>query len=382
VAERVESGEHAVTPLELFFDLVFVFAITQVTALLARDPTWHGLIRGALSLSAVWWAWTGFAWLTSTLDVDEGGVRLAMLAATATMLGAALALPEAFGNQALLFGFSYLLVRVFHVVLYANGARRDRDLLRALSWLAPAELVGAGLLVVAGFLAGEARLAVWIVALAIDYLGPAFVPLHGWRIAPAHFAERYGLVVLIALGESIVAIGVGAGFELSTGVIAAAALGLAVISALWWLYFDVAAILARRALMQTSAVAQTRLARDAYSYLHLPMVAGIVFFAFGLKAMLHHAGDRLDALPALGLCVGAALYLLAHVAFLFRATGRIFRRRTLGACVLLAAVPAALHLPGLAALGLVSAICALVVAYEAIRHRTHRAQVRHPELGG
>jgi low temperature requirement protein LtrA len=380
VPEQAGQLEHAVTPLELFFDLVFVFAITQVTKLLTQEPTWHGVIRGSLVLAAIWWAWTGYAWLTSTLDVDEGPVRLMMLAAMAAMLGVALAVPEAFRGDAALFGFSFLLVRLFHLGLYANAGKDDPDLLGALLRLVPTELLGAGVIVVAGFLAGEARIAAWLVALAIDYVGPAVVALRGWRIAPAHFAERHGLIVLIALGESIVAIGVGAGFALTTGSIVGAALGVVVISALWWLYFDVAAILARRQLVQAAGVAQARLARDAYSYFHLPMVAGVVFFAFGLKTTLHHAGHTLETVPAVALCGGAALYLLGHVAFLFRATRRIFRRRTLGTVVLLALVPAALALPALAALGLVSVVCSFVVVYEALRHRTHRIQVRHPEV--
>ena len=374
------EAEHAVTPLELFFDLVFVFAITQVTSLLTDEPTWHGVIRGSLVLAAVWWAWSGYAWLTSTLDVDEGGVRLVMLAAMVAMLGVALAVPGAFGNDAVLFGFSYFLVRLLHLVLYAYASRDDRDLFQALLRIVPTELLGASLIVVAGFLGGEARIAAWVLALAVDYLGPAVVTLRGWRIAPEHFAERHGLIVLIALGESIIAIGVGAGLTLTTGVIVGAALGAVVVSALWWLYFDVAAIFARRQLVQAVGIAQVRLARDAYSYLHLPMVAGVVYFAFGLKTTLHGVGDTLEAVPAAALCGGASLYLFAHVAFLFRATGRVFRRRTLGAMVLLALMPVSLVVPALAALALVAAVCSLVVAYEALRYRTHRVQIRHPEL--
>jgi low temperature requirement protein LtrA len=307
VAETLEeSTEHAVTPLELFFDLVFVFAITQVTSLLTHDPTWHGVLRGMLVLAAVWWAWTGYAWLTSTLDVDEGGVRLAMLASMGAMLCVALAVPGAFGDDAVLFGVGYLFVRLFHLVLYANAGHDDPDQFWALIRIAPSELLGALLILAAGFLEGNVRVAVWLVALAIDYLGPAVVPVHGWRIAPAHFAERHGLIVLIALGESIIAIGVGAGLTLTTGVIVGALLGVVVVSALWWLYFDVAAIFARTRLTHAVGVEQTRLARDAYSYLHLPMVAGIVLFAFGLKTTLHHVGDVLDTVPAVALCGGAA----------------------------------------------------------------------------
>src|SRR5580765_1688635 len=341
VEELVETGEHAVTPLELFFDLVFVFAITQVTSLITHDPTWHGVFRGALVLAAVWWAWTGYAWLTSTLDVDEGGVRLAMLAAMTAMLGVALAVPGAFGSDAVLFGVSFLLVRVFHVVLYANAGRDDHDLVGAVLRLAPAELGAASLIVVAAFLSGDARIALWMLALAIDYFGPAIVSLDGWRIAPEHFAERHGLIVLIALGESIIAIGIGASLELTAGVILGAVLGVVVVSALWWLYFDVAAIITRTRLVDARGVAQIRLARDAYSYLHLPMVAGIVLFAFALKTTLHGVGETLDVVTAVALCGGTALYLLAHVAFLVRATRRIFRRRTIGGVVLLLLVPVA-----------------------------------------
>ena len=384
-AERAleHDDEHQVTPLELFFDLTFVFAITQVTILLADDPTWHGVFRGMLVLAALWWAWTAFAWLTSAMDVDEGAVRLAMLASMAAMFGVALAVPGAFGDDAVLFGVAYLLVRVLHLVLSATVARNDGDRRDALLRFAPTAIFGASLLVLAGFLDGRERIVVWVLALAIDYLGPTVIGVgRGWRIAPEHFAERHALIVLIALGESLIAIGVGAGFELDTGVLVAAALGIVVVSALWWLYFDVAAILARRRLIQARGVELHRLALQSYSYLHLPMIAGVVLFALGLKTTVGHVGEALETVPAVGLCGGAALYLLGHIAFLFRTTGRVFRRRSIGAIVLLALIPAAVAIPALAALALVGAVCSLVVAYEVLLHREHRVQVRHPELAG
>jgi low temperature requirement protein LtrA len=197
---------------------------------------------------------------------------------------------------------------------------------------------------------------------------------------PEHFAERFGLIVLIALCESIIAIAVGAGFELTTGVIAPALLGIVVVSALWWLYFDVAAILARSRLVEAQGLAQAQLARDAYNYLHLPLVAGIVPFALGFKTTIEDVAATLGTVPAVALCGGAALYLVGHITFLFRATGRVFRRRTVGAVVLLALIPASLMVPALAALGLVSAVCSLVVAYEAIHRRDARMRLRHPEI--
>jgi low temperature requirement protein LtrA len=379
--EFEHHDEHQVTPLELFFDLVFVFAITQVTGLLADNPTWAEVLRGMLVLAAVWWAWSVYAWLTSTIDVDEGGVRLVMLGAMAAMFGVAIAVPGSFGKDAVLFGVAYFLVRVLHLVLSAIPARDDLDRRGALLRFAPTAIAGASLLVVAGFLEGNWRVAVWVVALAVDYLGPVVVGVdQGWQVAPEHFAERHGLFIIIALGESFIAIGLGlaAGFELMAGVVVAAALGIVTVSALWWLYFDVAAIFARRRLVQAQGLELHWLALHSYSYLHLPMVAGIVLFAFGLETTIAHVGDRLDTVAAVGLCGGAALYLLGHIAFLFRTTGRIFRRRTVGAAVLLALIPAAVAISALAALALVSTVCALIVAYEAIRYREDRLRVRHP----
>ncbi len=282
----------------------------------------------------------------------------------------------------MLFGVAYLLVRLLHLVLSATVARDDRDRLGALLRFAPTAILGASLLVVAGFLEGKGRIAVWVVALAIDYLGPVLIGVgRGWMVAPEYFAERHGLIILIALGESLIAIGVGAGFELGTEEIVAAALGIVVVSALWWLYFDVAAIFARGRLIQAQGLELHRLALHSYSYLHLPMFAGIVLFALGLKTTLGHVGEALDTVPAVGLCGGAALYLLGHIAFLLRTTGRVFRRRTLGAAVLLALVAAAVAIPALAALALVGAVCSSIVAYEAIRWREQRVRVRHTEPG-
>jgi low temperature requirement protein LtrA len=201
---------------------------------------------------------------------------------------------------------------------------------------------------------------------------------YAWWLPPL-FALG-GFIILIALGESIIAIGFGAAPNLDAGVLAAVGLGLLVVSALWWLYFDVAAIFARRRLTEVSGVERARLARDSYTYLHLRMIAGIVLFAFGLETTLHHIGDPLDMVPAVALCGGAALYLLGHIAFLFRVTHYLFRRRTIGAAALLIFLPAALAMPALASLAVVSAVCCLVVAYEAIRYRDDRGRIRHPEV--
>jgi low temperature requirement protein LtrA len=379
-AVQDRRDEHEVTPVELFFDLVFVFAITQVTRLFVQEPTGLGLLRGMLVLAAVWWAWNSFAWLTSAENLDEGGVRLAILGTTVLMLGVALAVPRAFARDALLYGVAYFLVRVMHVVLSLIVRRDDSESREALIRFIPTALIGSSLLVIAAFADGNVRITLWIIALLIDYSGPAVIGMgRGWGVAPEHFAERYGLIILIALGESVVAIGVAANFVLNTEELLAAALGMATVSALWWLYFDVGALFVRRRFRATTGIDRARLARDAYSYLHLPLVAGIVLFAFGLETTLNHPGTRLHTVPAVALCGGAALYLLAHVAVLRRATGRLFRRRTWGTVALAVLIAAALYVPALAALALVTTVCVGVAGAEALSWREDRLRVRHPE---
>jgi low temperature requirement protein LtrA len=382
------AREQRVTPLELFFDLVFVFGITQVTSLMSDDPTWAGLGRGLLVLAALWWAWTGYAWLTNTLEPEEIMARVAMVAAMAAMLVAALAAPQAFGDHGVLFAVAYLIVRLVHLRLYAIAGREDPGLLGAVLHFAPPALVAAGLLVAAGFLDGRVQAALWVVALAVDYLGALIGRGRGWRVSPAHFAERHGLVVIIALGESIVAIGIGAaGVTLTSSIIAAAVLGILAVAALWWAYFDVYAVSMHRQLEARSGAVRARLARDFYSYLHLPMIAGIVLFALGLKKTVEHVGDPLATVPAAALCGGLSLYYLTHVAFHLRlvydirlATEEkprwIGRGRPLATIVLLALMPAALELSALTALALVTAVCCALIVYDVVHYREHRAQVR------
>jgi low temperature requirement protein LtrA len=369
--------QERVTPLELFFDLVFVFAITQVTGLVSADPTWSGLTKGLLVLGVLWWAWAAYAWLTNTIDPDEGVVRIAMLGAMAAMLITSLAVPDVFGDDALLFAFAYAFVRVMHLVLYALAGRGDRDLLAAIGRLAVGSAIGVGLLFVAAGLDGRAQVGVWALALAFDLLGPYVGGGRGWHLSAGHFAERHGLIVIIALGESIVALGLGATDVLTAGVVAAALLGLAVAFALWWAYFDVVAIVAERRLRETTGTAQLEMARDSYSYLHLPMVAGIILFAVGLKKTLGDVGEPLKLVPAVTLCGGIAMYLVAHVLFRLRNVHSLNRRRLVLSVVLVALVPLAVELPALATLALVASLCVGLIAYEAIRYAEDRYRVRH-----
>ena len=367
-----------VTPLELFFDLVFVFAITQVTTLLSADPTWGGLLRGLVVLAALWWAWAAYAWLTNTLNPEEGLVRIAMFVVMGAMLVCALAVPEAFGDHGVIFGVAYLVVRAMHIALYALAARGDPDLLGAVLRMVPSSTISGFLILGAGFLEGKERTTLWILALAIDYLGVLIGRGQGWRLSPGHFVERHGLVVIIAIGESIVALGVSAsGSPLTAGVITTALVGMTIAVALWWTYFDWLVIVLEHRLREATGTAQTTLARDAFSYLHFVMVAGIVLFAMSLKKALAHYDAHLAVVPATALCAGLGAYLLAHVLLRYRISGTIGHGRPVAFAALMVLWPFADDMPALGAMSIAAAIYVVLIAYEAIRYRESRSFIRH-----
>jgi low temperature requirement protein LtrA len=369
-----------VSPLELFFDLVFVLAITQCTALMANDPTWAGIGRGLLVLGLLWWSWVGYAWLTSVMDPDEGAVRFVLSAAMAALLVTSLCVPEAYGDLSLIFAVSYGAVRAAHIVLFVLASRDDPALRHSVAGLAASTAIGVGALVLGSQFDGAARTAVWAVALVFDMSGPLVIDPSGWRLIPGHFAERHGLIVIVALGESIVAIGVGAGAGVDGGVIAAAVAGMAVACALWWAYFDVSAPAATRRLSEIEPVpVRNRLARDGYSYLHLPMVAAIVLVALGMKATLAQVDDPLGWETAAALVGGVALYLLAHVAFKLRALGVVSVHRLVGAFALLAFIPFAHRLQAVVTVGVVATLLWLTFVLEAIHHGEARREIRHAE---
>jgi low temperature requirement protein LtrA len=329
-----------------------------------------------LILAALWWAWGAYAWLTNEIDPNEGSARLAVFGAMAAMFVAALAVPHAFDSDAVLFGLAYFAVRAMHIVLFAE-ATPHVDVRQATFRLARTAIPGPALFIVAGFLDGWAQIALWLVALTIDYCGPYVFGVRGFSISADHFAERYGLIVIIALGESIVAIGIGAaGIELGPTVVVAAVLGLVLACALWWAYFDVVALVARRALVEARGHERARLARDSFSYLHLPMFAGIVLVALGAKKVLGHVDEPLDTVPAVALCAGVALYLLSHDAMRYRSVRSVNPRRLLAAAVSVALIPAATRVDGVVALALVAAVCVALIAYETVRFREARARLR------
>jgi low temperature requirement protein LtrA len=370
--------EHRVTPRELFFDLVFVFAFTQVATLLADDPTFAGIGRGVLVLAALWWAWSAYAWLTNIVDPEVSVVGAALLVALIAMFVAALVVPGVFGDEGVLFGACFLVVCVMHLTLYTLAGRGNRDLLGAVLRLAPWTLLGATLILVAGFADG-ARTWLWVAALVCTYFGAALSGSTGWQVYPSHFAERHGLVLIIALGEAFIAIGIGAtGIGIGLGEVVAAILGLLVATSFWLAYFDFFSIRGERLLGDAQGPERVALARDAYTYLHFPMIVGIVLFAFAMKNIIEHVGDELDSVAAFALCGGSALYLLTYSGIRIRIERRwrVSRGRFVTALLLLLLLPVATMVPAIVALALVTAVWLAMHTYELVWWRQARAESR------
>lgn len=401
--ERTEENQ-AATPLELFFDLVFVFALTQVTAYMAHPndhhiSPWLAMLQGVLMMALLWWAWVGYSWLTNLVRADEGYVRVILMVAMVAMFAVSLAIPEAFydlpgglsGPWVLL--ACYFLFRITHIALFWCYARDDRGLRTQLVKFTPTLLVSTALLAWAATSHDPAvQTALWAAALVGEYVGTILGGSRGWRLrSVGHFAERHGLMVIIALGESIVAIGIGAAeLPVSWPIISASALGLALAAGLWWIYFDVTAIHAEHALAdEPDDGHRTAMARDAYSVLHLPLMVGIVLLALGLKKLLGYVGDAehhdlTDPLKASGLVAlygGVGLYLLGHIAFKMRTTRILSVPRTVALAVLAGLFAALWNAPALVQLGGAVAVVWGLVAFETWRYAEQRHEVRHTGHG-
>jgi low temperature requirement protein LtrA len=369
-----------VTPLELFFDLVFVLAFTQCTGLMAHHPTWSGMAQGLLILGMLWWSWTGYAWLTSVIDPEEGAVRLVMFGAMAALLLVSLCVSEAFGNLAIVFALTYGVVRIAHIGLFMLASPEDDGLRHSVLGLGISTAIAISLLALASLFDGLAQGAIWLLALVLDMGGPYLFGSEGWKLVPEHFAERHGLIVIIALGESIVAIGVGASGRLDFGIGVAAVLGVTLTAAMWWTYFDIVAIVSGRRLIDAEpGRVQNEMARDSYSYLHLLMIAGTIMVALGLKKTIGHFGDHLHAVPAFALLGGVALYLLGHVLFRYRHIHSINRQRLGLAIVLLILVPVAVEIPALVVVAVINVLLWAMIAYETRLYGEGRYRARHPD---
>ncbi|AVZ75244.1 low temperature requirement protein LtrA [Streptomyces lunaelactis] len=375
------EGGHRVTPAELFFDLVFVYAITQVTALMAADPTALRMLGATVVLALLWWCWCCFAWLGNVVRADSGAMFAVLVAVMAVVLIVSLTVPEVYDDgpgglyAPLVFVLCYGAVRLLHLVTYWISSPGDEALhvtLRrtALLSVAPPFV----LLLIGSAFTGLTQALLWLGAVVIDYVGIYVTGSSGWRVAsPGHFAERHGLIVIIAMGESIVAIGVGvSGLPISWPVLAAAATGLLVVAGLWRVYFRQISEAAEHRLTVLEGDDRTRLARDAYTFLHLPLVAGIVFTALGMKTVLHQVADSshydlsepLHGLVAWALTGGVGVFLLAAAAIVLRTTGRRSAVLIVGGLGCLAAGAVVVLMPALLALGLLAAaVTAMVVLH-------------------
>ena len=370
--------EHRVTPRELFFDLVFVFAFTQVATLLADDPTFAGIGRSVLVLAALWWAWSAYAWLTNTVDPEESVVGAALLVALIAMFVAALVVPGVFGDEGVLFGAAFLVVCAMHLALYALAGRGNPDLFGAVLRLAPWSLLGATLILVAGFADG-ARTWLWVAALVLHLLRRGAERIDGLAGAPVALRRA-----LRPRADHRARRGVHRHRDRRDGDRhrprrgRRAVLGLLVATSFWLAYFDFFAIRGERVLLDAQGPERIAFARDLYTYLHFPMIVGIVLFAFAMKTIVAHVGDELDSVTAFALCGGSALYLLTYSAIRIRVERRrrVSRGRFVAALMFLLLLPVATMVPALAALALVTAVWLALHTYELVWWREARAESR------
>ncbi|MEJ3656888.1 low temperature requirement protein A [Actinomycetes bacterium KLBMP 9759] len=391
---RLEAvGERAVvTPLELFFDLVFVFALTRVTDWMAHDLDATKMIRGLLIITVMWWCWIGYAWLCNVVKADEGVMRVGLFVAMGAVFVQAITIPEAFDDMPgglhgpLVFAVGYFVVRAVHILIFFLVSRDDPQLRGQVLRFVPSMLAGTILLTIASQTTGVTQTLIWVGAILGDYLG-TLVAGSKWRMGSAkHFTERHGLIIIVALGESIVSIGIGvAELPISWPIIVASVLGLAVTAALWWAYFDITALVTERALAAADGERQIQLGRGGYSFMHLPLVIGIIMMALGLKKALGYIGgdeghtlaDPMYGLPLYALYGGAALYLLAHVAYKRYVAGMLNLERVGVAVLVVALIPVVALLPALAMLSVLTVVLVGLISWETYRNAEERARIRH-----
>ncbi len=378
VGEPTAAEEERKTSyIELFFDLVFVFAFTQVTALILEDTSVQGFMRAALILAMVWWAWSAYAWMTNAIDIENTVTRLIIFTAMAAGFFMALAVPDAFQDEAAWFAVAYFVVRVLNTTLYAWGVRGVPGQLRAVAQLAPWFLVAAVVALIGGFVDPDYRSWIWLASLVIDVVGTLTVARADWGVSPSHFAERFALIVIIALGESIVAIGIGtSALERDTTYALSVVVAFAGVAALWWAYFDFTAVAAERALRRASPAARGPLARDVFTYFHYPVVFGIILYAVAAKKTLEHPLDPLSEAGRWALGLGIAIFLCGFALMRFRVVRRIAWERLAAAALAVALAVALDGLDAIVTLGIVIVVLLLSVAFETARLREFRAEIR------
>jgi low temperature requirement protein LtrA len=367
--------ESRVSTLELFFDLVFVFGFTQITGMVTHDTTAAGLARGLAVFAMLWWAWGAYAWLTNTVPTGELAPRLVVMAAAAAMLVTALAVPTAWGDGGTAFALGYLVVMVLHTALFALAGENPQQTRRAIMRLAPTNLLAALLLIAAGPADGSTQTGLWIAAIAVNYLGPYLTGVEGFTVHPGHFVERHGLIIIIALGESVVAIGAaGDDIAVDWSLAGTALLVMTLIAALWWDYFTGDAEAGERVLVAAQGHERSRLARDIYSYLHVPLVVGIVFAAVGIHEVLVHSDRPLDPVVGGAFAGGVALFFAGLAAIRVRRGDRPGWSCLLAVGVALAMIPVAREVDAVVTVGAL-AMAALGVAI--VQVPTHEVVESH-----
>jgi len=380
---RGPGVEQRTTNLELFFDLVFVFAITQLSDLLLDHLTLLGTAQTLFLLLAVWWGWNYTTWATNFIDPDSPLVRLVLLVAMLASLLMSIAIPDAFGDRAPMFALSYVALQVLRNGFVTWAAPRGSTTSRTFTGILIWSLASGALFVVGAFLPGPARAVVWMIALAIDYAGPAaryWVPGRSehittgdWGVDTTHFSERFQLFIIIALGESIVVTGATAsGLGLDLARVTAVAVAFVGSAALWWLYFDfVAGIAGRR--LATSGDAG-RLARDGYTYLHLPIIAGIIVSAVGDEIVIVHPGEVLHTPDLIAVVAGPVLYLLGHLLFRLRMAGSVSNKRIVAMIAIVLCGPVGIVASALVVAAMIAAVLVVLVAAETASGMRRRAR--------
>ncbi len=318
------EGQSA-TFIELFFDLVFVFAITQMVALLYHDLTWVGAGKSMLVFWMVWWAWTQYTWALNAADTQNVLVELVTLTGTAVAFFMAVAVPEAFGNSSVMFAGTYVAVRLIGLTLYSMVALHTPGLQAAVRNFWALSVGGLVCALAGGIVGGEARIWLWSATIVLDLIAAkaAGDPSWDWNIHAEHFAERHGLIVIIALGESLIvaAAGLVSAGGLDGEMLKVGVLAVTVSCALWWTYFSVTMPRMEHGLIERSGYARSIYARDVYSLSHFPMMLGIIAYAVGLEAAIHDPTHALASGGRAAMAIGLALFLVGPAFGLWRASG-------------------------------------------------------------
>lgn len=362
-------GRNAST-LELFFDLVYVFAMTQVVALIHADLTPAGFARGAFLLALLWWTWSIYTWTTNWTGTDGTAIRLFLLAAMGATLLMALEVPDAFGDGSKWFGITYFVVRMLAAGFYWVASKPYPRQRAAFTTFFPLSFLAALFILVGGFLSAPWLGVLWIASACLDVFSAVNAGKGTWTIDAKHFAERMGLFIIIALGESIVGIGIAAS-HVDRDLIHLTTVGLMfiVVAGLWWSYFDKAAPYVEALFVATDDKTRGRFARDVYSVLHYPIVVGIVFFAVAAEEVVAHPSEPLSTTLRMAMALGVAFVLLSIVSRVYRAVPRIAAFRAAAALLLILLM---IVMSGVSAIIAGAVVAAVLVAELILEHRTHQ----------